>query len=100
VKTAQTETTFVAWITKYALTRGVYIATMIENNNGLASEVRGGRVRQTFRPSEFARDAGSAEIQFETLRTKKLASLDKAHKKIANLKFSVRDLRDPEDQTP
>lgn len=92
--------TFTAWVTEYALTRGVYTVTAAwcDEVGGMIRNVGGKRYRNIYHPSEYVLDEGAARVRFEALRTKKLASLDKARKKTANLEFSVRDLRLPDDQ--
>jgi hypothetical protein len=76
-----------AWITKYALTTGVYQAEVetYEDDPNMAQAANG--MHQYFHGDEWHRDKSSAIAKAESMRVKKLASLKKQIARLEKVSF-------------
>lgn len=75
------------YVTKYALTEGVLRIDAAIDPDGWA---RSGQ-HMLFRYSEYAQTESYAAEQFEILRQKRIASLNKQLKKLESMKFKIKD---------
>jgi hypothetical protein len=78
------------WITKYALTTGVYEREVIEIDRDMAVVVerRGMNGKAFFHGADWHRTQAGAVAQAETMRINKIASLRKQLARLEKLTFS------------
>lgn len=75
------------YVTKYALTEGVLRIDAEIDPDGRANAGQ----HMAFRPSEYAQTESYAAEQFDNLRKRKIASLNKQLKKLESMKFKIKD---------
>lgn len=92
-KTTNDESTeFTAWITKYALTSGIFTTRAVECSNGMARDTKAkymslyhGEGRDWHRTEE------SARRRFDEMREAKIHSVVRQLNKLKTMKFTVKD---------
>lgn len=81
------------WITKYALTNGIYEADMRHcvsvSDKMVTEDKQGGYYNASFHKPYWHLTKEEAIAMAEVMRTKKIASLKKAIKKLEAMKFEV-----------
>lgn len=86
------DNTFHAWITKYALTTGVYRITAEGTDcETMISDV-GQRYQSHFHGNDWHLTESAALARAEEMRTKKIASLQKQIVKLRAMRFATIDL--------
>lgn len=81
---------FTVWITKWALTKGIYQTTVedcLESSSMMVREKTGSLGANYFNELEWHRTREDAVKQAEEMRVKKLRSLDKQINRIRELRF-------------
>jgi len=80
----------IVYVTKYALTTGVY-ATEADISDGMAIQrAKGSGFTQYFHGNDWQLSENDALARAEEMRIAKLKSLDKQMKKISALKFTIK----------
>lgn len=80
------EPTITVWVTKYALTRGIYQAEATTYSGGKYAQIAGNWSSFKLSTDAFKTEA-EAKTNAEARRKKKIASLRKQIKKLQNLTF-------------
>ncbi len=75
------------WITKYALTSGIFETCAVITGDNMASYKRDGRYTEFAHGKQFHLSNESAIAEAEEMRIKKLKSLEKQIKKVSAIKF-------------
>ena len=76
------------WITKYALTEGIFEREVEEENStGMVTVTDNSRHKQHFHGREWHRTLENAQAQAEKMRTAKLVSIEKQVKRLKELVF-------------
>lgn len=77
-----------AWITKYALTKGILERSIRSFDGETAEDITGGHLRaKYYRKGEWHESKISAIEKAEEMRKKKIASLKKQIEKLEKMKF-------------
>lgn len=79
------------WITKYALTSGIYTAdaTLCDDISDTMIAVETGGPRACFHGADWHRTKESALARAEEMRIAKLKSLDKQARRISSMKIEI-----------
>lgn len=77
------------YVTKYALSTGVVVMEATIDSDGYATAPRSGWY--TFHKGEYALTEADAVDQFNGMRVKRIASLNKQLKKLESMKFKLKD---------
>lgn len=81
------------YITKYALTKGIQkVKAELVNPTMAAYHLKGFYGRAYVHGEEFQMSPEAALARAEEMRTAKLKSLDKQHKKVSCLEFKIHEL--------
>ncbi len=87
-KPSDGRTRFTAFITKYALTRGIIEEEVEDCFDTRSTMVRGADRRSYYHENDWHQSREQAIARAEKMRADKLKSLDKQRKRIEGLKFS------------
>lgn len=87
-KPSNDRTRFTAYITKYALTKGLYEIEVEDCFDASLTGIKGPGKWEYYRGREWHRTKEEAISYAEEMRANKLKSLDKQRKRIEGLKFS------------
>lgn len=75
------------WITKYALTSGIFAGNAEQDSPSMISLKRPGRMQEYFHGNDWHDSERGAISRAEEMRVKKIASLRKSIAKLEKLKF-------------
>lgn len=77
------------YVTKYALTTGIFKLECKIHDNGYAEQMPLNEIGYFLKPNEYALTKKRAVVMAELLRTRKIESLIKTHRKLNALDFTI-----------
>jgi hypothetical protein len=83
------------WISKYALSSGIFMLRDAELYEGVYASKHEGRVHHFYGKNDWHHSLDEAKKKSEAMRTKKIASLKAQIKKLEHLNFSTQSKGSP-----